>query len=627
MKTISILTNSINPFWQKTLTLLAIVLVVGVIFSQGLPGDFVFDDRLNIELNSAIYMERLNWESIANAWNASKTGNIGRPVAMLSFGLSHYFSGLDASGFKQLNIAIHCLNTVLVILIIFSLLEFRARSTKEQDERLDRSNNWLWASVVGALWALHPLQVSSVLYVVQRMNLLSTLFTLLPILLFIFVRHKVPKNRIVLAGCWFGVIVLWIAGMLSKENAALLPLYLLLIEYFTVPPQRRFWASRPGQQVMLVTIIITGLLALYYLHFYANWFSAGYELRAFTMYERLLSQARVLMIYQYWILVPDISQYGLFQDAFSPSRSLLNPLTTLTSLCSLVFIGSLCWFMRNRLPLFSFGMLFFFVGHLLESSIVPLELVFEHRNYLPSLGMLVAVSAVARVLLAQLSLKGPVTIIAIAAVLLYFGLSSWVRAADWSSFHRHMTVLAQQHPMSARSQWGLAMSYIRQYDQSTKSDQLQRDSLYRNIVLYSKRAFDADRDYVASYLGLLVFHYRYDLPFPPSLLSSLKERLATSYYRFSTDNYLKQLIYCHIEPGCYAQTSEIDALFQSLDKNPNLPRGVRANIYDGEAAFYYETKRVGLAYQTMLKANKVKPSQERKKNVALLYSQLGEGEK
>ena len=105
-----------------------------------------------------------------------------------------------------------------------------------------------------------------------------------------------------------------------------------------------------------------------------KWLWAGYELRSFTLLERLLTEARVLWFYLGLIVLPRFEAFGLYHDDISLSTGLLMPWTTLPALLGLAGLVGIAWHVRNRAPLLAFGIAWFLIGHSLESTVLPLEI-------------------------------------------------------------------------------------------------------------------------------------------------------------------------------------------------------------------------------------------------------------
>ena len=110
---------------------------------------------------------------------------------------------------------------------------------------------------------------------------------------------------------------------------------------------------------------------------------SGFENRPFTLLQRLMTQPRALVYYLSQIFYPVPTRLSVEHEIMI-STSLLNPWTTLPAFGLILgLIGFGLWKMQ-KMPVLSFAILFFFLNHSIESSVLDLELVFEHRNYLPS---------------------------------------------------------------------------------------------------------------------------------------------------------------------------------------------------------------------------------------------------
>jgi hypothetical protein len=571
-------------------------IAVLVVYYPGLDGDFVFDDRINIELNSDLQIDNLSWSSLQQAWFSGKTGNFGRPVAMLSFALTHYFNGPSPSDYKKVNLFIHVLNSIVVTGLLLSVLPLCFGSVRGQSKTYFR----LLACIAGLIWAIHPLHVSSVLYVVQRMTLLSALFTLSGLWLYIVWRQQLFKPGLLR---WLGmplIFLLLVLGLLSKENAILLPGFILLAEFFlflrTNDPRelrykRFFWSA----------VAIGVVVVVAYIHFDRNWFINAYDMRSFTLYERLLTEARVMFIYLNWIIIPDVSQYGLFHDDILTSRSLVSPATTVYSIVGIFIMVLVSVVFRRKLPWLGFCIGFYLLGHSLESSIIPLELVYEHRNYVPAIGIVLMLVIVVARLVGNVKVDHRVKILVALSMLVFIAAMTYLRSMEWSSVQRQMHASAERHPQSARSQWGLAMSMIQVYDQRhflTGHD----DDLYQKIVDRSLRAAEVNDDYVANYLGLMIFHYRYNIAIPSAWVDDLAHRLRYSSYRVSTDSYIGQLLTCYSDANCSANAEDIDLIFRKVLLNPTVTKRARANILSGYSAFMYLQGNLEMSFDFLVEA-------------------------
>lgn len=442
--------------------LLAVALAVSaLVYLPGRSGPWLFDDRTNITRNSYIQLESLDAESLRLAAFSLEAGPLQRPVAMLSFALNSYFAGgvEDPTPFKITNIALHALNGVLLfafLRLLFARLgrigALRGVAGGGAESRTD-----LLAAAVALLWLVHPIQLTSVLYVVQRMTELSALFTLLGLIFYLKGRERLASDRTAALAWILSGLLLWGGlGILSKENAVLLPVFMLLIEatlYSTEFPWRSWARLTAASRYLLiaaaisVVVLLVAWAVLYSLPHYA--------VRHFTMTERALTETRVLFFYLSLILLPQIHRLGHQHDDLEISQSLLQPWTTLPSLAGVAGLVVLAVVVRKKSPLLSLGILWFFAGHLLESTILSLEIAHEHRNYLPSLGVLLAAfhvldQAAFRSRSRMIWLLPPVLIAVFAA-------TTAQRAAHWSDVRRFVASEALHHPDSARTQVSLGV--------------------------------------------------------------------------------------------------------------------------------------------------------------------------
>lgn len=173
--------------------------------------------------------------------------------------------------------------------------------------------------------------------------------------------------------------------------------------------------------------------------------------RDYSQYERLLTQSRVLVDYlQHWF-IPNLYTTGVFQDHFIKSTAFFSPLTTALSTLLHVVLIAAAFAKRRSWPLFALAVLFFYAGHLLESTVVNLELYFEHRNYLPACFLFLP-------LLAWLHrrISGQAFVLAALAVTLLLGGFLRYSATVWESYPDMAAASAQKAPTSARAQSQLA---------------------------------------------------------------------------------------------------------------------------------------------------------------------------
>jgi tetratricopeptide (TPR) repeat protein len=427
----------------------AILLIVSLIYLPGLRGPFVLDDGENISLNQAIALKELNAKEIAQAWLANDSGPLKRPLASISFAMNYYFAGSfeNTLAFKVTNLTIHMVNIILVYFLVMGLVRTPALATQTS------AYQHHIAGLTAALWAVHPIQLTNVLYVVQRMNSLSALFVITGLLIYMHGRRILADQRpggfrLMFTGMFVGMLF----GIMAKENAALLPLFAFVTE-FTLYRQNRS-PVKTRRFLWLFYSVAVGIPAiLFFVYLVANpsFIVSSYAARDFTMVERLLTESRILWFYISLLFFPSASRLGLFHDDISYSTSLFSPITTILAIIGLgcAFIFALA--KVKRFPVVSFAILWFLAGHLLESSIFNLELAYEHRNYLPSLGILFAVSYLLSSFFRMHSSVTRTGVILPYAVILVLGFATWNQADAWKNIQNLAGSIVAHHPDSPRA--------------------------------------------------------------------------------------------------------------------------------------------------------------------------------
>lgn len=422
---------------------LCAVLVI-CLFLPGLGGGFIFDDKPNIVENVAVHLRALSLDQLVYAAYSFEPGKGSRPLAMVSFALDYWRSGLNAESFKASNLFIHAL-TILALALFFRRLFLLARWPGQRAAAV--------ALLLAILWGIHPLHVSTVLYVVQRMQTLGTLFLVLAMWAYVEMRTAQIDG---LRSRQYGVLTLlcWVLAFASKEDSVLLPAYTLLME-LTVLQFRAAQSSlerwlRSGY--LLAVLIGLGVFLLWVVPHYWHW--EAYPGRGFSSFERLLTQGRVLVMYLWQAIVPLPSQMPFYYDDIVVSRGLLDPLATLPAwlLVILLIASSLVW--RRKWPLVSLGVLLFFAGHIISSNVFNLELAFEHRNHLPLIGLVLAFGGGAATLYDRFVAKyvgGGVLVLLLSAAGLLLGGATVYRAYSWGEPLRFAETSIKLAPKSERA--------------------------------------------------------------------------------------------------------------------------------------------------------------------------------
>ncbi|UTA54102.1 hypothetical protein L3D22_17630 [Lysobacter soli] len=360
------------------LFLFAAMLATFGIYWTGLNGPFIFDDAQGLDIVRA-------WHEGTASWREAVFGDasllFARPIPMASFLLTTWLGdSVTSFPFKLGNLVLHVACGYLVWCI--------ARRAISHDREL-RTVAPTLAALAATLWLLHPLHVSTVLYAVQRMAQLSTLFALLAVLTYLIAREQLEAGRIrrACAHLFVTLPLMVVAGLLSKQNAAVAPLLCLVLElaYFA-----RGRMPRPVAGFFALFLGLPALGAAALLTFAPMRLLGGYDDWDFTLGQRLLTQARALMDYVGMLLIPRGPRMGLYTDDFAVSTGLFSPATTAVCIAALLAISITACLVRRRAPTFFAGWFFFLAAHAVESTFLPIEMYYEHRNYLPSVGLLMA---------------------------------------------------------------------------------------------------------------------------------------------------------------------------------------------------------------------------------------------
>jgi hypothetical protein len=359
--------------------LIAIALIAGVAlvaYSNTFYAPFHFDDRPNIIENPNIQIKVFTWERLGQLFKNTYKESI-RVFSYFTFALNYYFGGFKVFGYHLVNFFIHVASGIF--LYWFLILTFNLPSLKEKYGSI----SYKVALFTSLIFVTHPIQTQSVTYIVQRMSSMAGMFYLLSLILYIKGRLSFGRTRLFYFG---GMVLSYLLGVFSKENVAILPLFVVLYEFYFF---QNVDLSPKGRKILFS--LVAGLLILGAFGFiiwgqrYMNVIEEGYKFRTFTMSERVLTQFRVVLYYVTLLIYPHPSRLNLDYD-FPISKTILDPPTTLISLLIIAgLIGYSIWTAKKR-PILSFCILWYFGNLAIESSIFPLEMVFEHRLYLPAVG-------------------------------------------------------------------------------------------------------------------------------------------------------------------------------------------------------------------------------------------------
>lgn len=426
-----------------------LVASAALVYWPGLDGGFLFDDHSNLTLLGT-YGVVDDWQTFWLYLLSGFSGPTGRPISHLSFLIDANHWPADPWSFKRTNVLIHLAMGVLLFGLMRSLLLAAGQSTARA--------GWI-AVVATGLWLLHPFWVSTTLYAVQRMAQLAALFSVAGLWLWVAWRRRHPAWgdwqtwAVAMVSVWgFGLL-----AVLSKENGALLPALVLVLELTVLAAMDQRLGREPGRGFGWVRWIVLGvpllLLALYVARSVPALLAGDAGNRHFTPFERVLTQGRILWDYVFNILLPRPYPGGLFNDDIRLSTGVFTP--WITAVAWAAWIALVVWAVRvrTRHPFVAAAVLFFLAGHLLESTFIQLELYFEHRNYQPAMlfGLPLALWWFSRA-----RIPTDIRIVVPVGVLLLLAAMTFMRAELWSSPYLQALKWAQVNPDSPRAQHHLA---------------------------------------------------------------------------------------------------------------------------------------------------------------------------
>lgn len=536
---------------QAAIKISLLFLVLGI-YIPGLQGPFIFDDLSNITNNSLIRIHSLDINALWDATNSGAAGPLKRPVAMLSFALNYYMGGgYVSSVFKITNVAIQ----ILCGLMLFEVCKQLIKRVNSQTSESELINPVFVAGVISLLWAIHPINLTSVLYIVQRMTSLSTLFSLGCICAYLAGRKQwITNGNIARASGYFILCGLsLLLALYSKENALLIPLIIGWIEFIlfrNAPPWRHLSRlTLPSKRFLYTALtLIVAIAAITIIE------SLGYRNRPFTMTERVLTEFRVVCLYISLIFIPRIDAFGLFHDDIALSTSLLSPPTTLLSILFLITLAGSALYFRKIKPLYALGVGWFFIGHSLESTFFPLDIAHEHRNHFPSIGLIIA--AVSLISITKQNRNK--IIVGISTVAIIMGGTTWMRASQWSNYQRLAYFEARHHPDSPAIQALLSNAAHQAGDIDTS-------------ITAIKKAMDLaphETAYALHYQNILAVAGR---PIPTSVQQETLRRIQRNKISPSTEMALDHMAGCLSKEPCRPLIPNyIEWADEIIKKRPNI---------------------------------------------------------
>jgi len=632
------------------------------IYWPGLSGSYLFDDYPNIVDNKAVQPPDAKLSALVGAALSSPSSEFKRPLASLSFAANYLATGLNPYWMKLTNLLIHLLNGLLVFLLTRVLLLSagvagnRAGTGMAEERVLGKFlHSDMAAALIATGWMILPINLTAVLYVVQRMESMANLFVLLGLIGYVAGRRRMlapllvaspirlrgykawppwihfsPDNRGFVL-CLTSITIPTVLGILAKETAVMLPLYALLTEWALFRFQRRYFNDASTERLTGSPVIALlkpkdhprktrckdyRIFALFLLLLVLPmtiglaWLLPGllrpenWAIRDFTLGTRLLSEARIIADYIVWTLLPTPDALSFYHDDFRISTGLLAPWTTLVSMVFLATLVALTLWLRPRRPLAALGIALFLSCQLLTGTIIPLELIYEHRNYFASFGLLLAIvpllaapprhhtvalaAATGAIPDSRTSLLGTLHIhlatealpfakpryALLTGLMLCWTALTTLTAYAWGNPLRLAEELATRAPQSPRAQYELGRTYIiySNYDPRSPFTKLAYAPLERAAAMPGASILPEQ--------ALLFMNARMQLPLKDSWWDSLITKLKAHKPTIQDESSLAALTQCARDHHCDLPQDRMVAAFMAALNHPHPSARLLANYGD-----------------------------------------------
>nr|WP_167027554.1 hypothetical protein [Luteibacter sp. SG786] len=576
------------------------MLLTLAVYIPGTNGGFIFDDYPNIVDNTGLHPKSVTVGSLVRASLSSPSSEFKRPLASLTFAANILATGVDAAPMKVTNIVIHLLNGLACFFLTRLLLS--AAHSRARDPA--PSNDGVVAALVTTAWLLLPINVTSVLYVVQRMESLANLFVFLALIGYVKARTAMRRNSWSdLAIAAAAITILPAIGLLAKETAVLVPLYALLIEWALLKGDSRALDGQPVFDRRVRNLFIVVLAVPFVLG--SAWMAIklsnprAWASRDFTLGTRLLSECRIVIDYVVWTIFPRASDLSFYHDDFVISRGWLSPPTTLLGAAAIASLLALTVVLRNKRPLMALGLGLFFACHVLTATVVPLELIYEHRNYFSSYGLMLALipslaasGGTSRLVLARRTALG--------ALVAYWALQTAMTASAWGSPLGLARELAERAPDSPRAQYELGRTYIilSHYDPHSPFTRLAYAPL--------ERAMELPGSSILPEQALIFLNARMHVPLKDSWWESIVRKLKVRRPSVQDESSLGALSTCAIQDLCDLPKDRMVEAFSVALSHPN-PTARLLAMYSDYA--WGELGDLDLAYRTIEDATAAAPAE------------------
>ena len=547
-------------FWSFFLILILVGSVGFFIYYPGLNSPFILDDFPNFsDLNYV--SSKMELTDILLYLSMDTSAAIGRTVSIASFLLNKSDWPLNPFGFKIINLFIHVFTFWLVAAFLHRLLVLL-------DFKISNKTKILSACAFSAIWLLSPMQTTTVYYAVQRIAQLAAMFSMLAL-------HRTATTLYARLVAVVFLAVFMLCGFLSKENASLIFLIFALVEIYIFQ-----WQGGKGTRITLFLFVIVPAVAILgWMIFNPIVHPPDYSRRDFTMAQRLMTQVYCVFDYFKQFVLPNVTRISVFHDDLKPVRSIADG-RFIAGSAFLVLVLFCIFLFRSRNKLVSFGLAWFLVWHSLEASAIPLELYFEHRNYLPSIGICIVLLGVWISVMSAVrspSMKN-ILVLGLAGYVAALGFLTFLEAKKWEYPYFMAARWLKIHPDSRRAK-EFYMNMARVFDSKKDSTNMylryaekSPHNLVRALSLKYLSCLDGKQYITEKQFRDLKPTSSYDLPAISTIHQLLimaesntcKVPLDLNTYTVLLKRYAK-------EPGMYLQLENIYLMLQRIARLEGRP--------------------------------------------------------
>ena len=465
-------------------TFFMLLVLIFVIYGNSLQAAWHLDDSSVILYNPRIKITEITSTSLAQTLFASIDGGqylgnkVYRPIPCLTLALNWYLGKDKVFGYHLVNVFVHLLTAFFLFLSILWLYK-TPRMTSQPAE----DNSFTVALFTTTLWAVNPVQTQAVTYIVQRMASMAAMFYVIGI--YLYMRGRLTEAIRVKIGWFFACLAAFLCALGSKENAITFPLAILLLEFIFFQDLTKAKVRKIFIKIILFLGFMLLIIGIWFF-LQGDFFKIlkGYANRNFTLVERLMTEPRIVIFYLSLLFYPAPTRLSIEHDV-TVSTSLIHPWTTLPSIILILSIIAFAIFQIRKRPILSYAILFFFLNHIIESTIVPLELVFEHRNYLPSLYLFLPIAVFILNLMRAYKEKQAwiYASLFIFMILLIagWGIGTRVRNMAWATEKTLWEDAIQKAPHNARPYENLATNYYKKIGKNNKALELYQESLQKKM--------------------------------------------------------------------------------------------------------------------------------------------------